>query len=677
MSKKITVADKTTKPVLALVEPFVMTGLTDRPHLGCAMLIASCQQEGIKTVLIKGQTRYLRDMFIDNSDELWHLITDLKDSDVKKIKIANFQKAIKERGIKSFQDELRKIYRYFITDKNPRHYFNAEELAKFSHFFNIFSRVYLYYLGELNCHKLSIVENCISQITKVNPSCAGFSLQIEFDPLTRIIRERLKKEYRLPIIVGGALTPHIDLKNLKNLFKTQFFDYLVIGTAETTLPHLIKKITTGSEPKEIPNIFYEKNGWIKGRISKTVTCMNELPFPDFSQFDLGLYLPPKKILPFQTSRGCSWRKCAFCSHSLLYYGSYKVFGLKRIIEIINHLKNVYGCSDFVLHDEELPPEWANKVSESILESKVKNVSLYALARLTRGYNNSVLLNKMRKAGFSTIAWGMESGSQKILNLMNKGTDLSTMGRVLKKSSENKITNLCFVMFGFPGETERDANQTVQFLRKNAKYISGVMNGNFVFSANSPIGRKPAKWGLKLINRYRYVVKIGMDQEEADHFLVKFNSQMNLNKMQIPSKGLAYSISPYMRILHFLSTNQGLLPNSISLNRVINNKLDNLFPIVLGEIKKKEKLAIFYPINTQENLYINQCSPEREKLVSDLEEKLYNLSNGSLSIKDIKRMVFEDFKGRYPKGLLRKKSICFFKEVFRKNWGVAFEKPWLG
>lgn len=664
------------EPVLGLVEPFVMTGLTDRPHLGCAMLIASCQKEGIKTVLIKGQTRYLKDMFINNSEELWHLITELKNHEVKKIGIANFKKVIKERGIKFFQDELKKIYQYFITDRDPRHYFDAKALAKFSHYFNIFARVYLYYLGELNYHKLSIVDNCVSQLAKVNPSCVGFSLQIEFDPLSRIIRQRLKKEYGLPIIIGGALTPHIDFKKLKKLFKTQALDYLVIGTAEETLPLLVEELRKGKEPKEIPNIFYESNGRIKGRFSRTEAILDNLPFPDFSQFDLDLYLPPKKILPLQTSRGCSWKKCAFCSHSLLYSGSYKVFSPKRVIEIINHLKNTYGCSDFVLHDEELPSAWAKKISDTILKRKLKDISLYALARLTTGFNNNGLLAKMRKAGFSTIAWGMESGCQKTLDSMSKGTSLPIMREILKKSSKNKITNLCFVMFGFPGETEKNAEQTVQFIRKNARYINGVMNGTFVFTANSPIGKDTAKWGLKIINKYKYVVKAGMDQKEADQFFNKFISQLNLNKLKIPSKGLLYTAPPYIRILYFLSANQGFLPNPVSQNMLSKNKLHNLYPIVLGEVAKKGEQVMFYPINTQENLYINQCYPEKEKPLSILEEKLYNLSNGILSIEDMERKALGEFADRYSEKFIREKCMSFFQEVFRKNWGIAFEKPWL-
>ena len=63
--------------MLALLEPCIMKDILDRPHLGCAMLIAACLEKGIKTTLIKGQTRYLKDMFVNDSEELWRLIQDL------------------------------------------------------------------------------------------------------------------------------------------------------------------------------------------------------------------------------------------------------------------------------------------------------------------------------------------------------------------------------------------------------------------------------------------------------------------------------------------------------------------------------------------------------------------------------------------------------------------------
>ena len=66
-----------------------------------------------------------------------------------------------------------------------------------------------------------------------------------------------------------------------------------------------------------------------------INNLDKLPYPDYSQFDLDLYLTPKRILPLQTARGCSWRKCAFCSHHAIDLGNYKTFSIiKSVFKVI-------------------------------------------------------------------------------------------------------------------------------------------------------------------------------------------------------------------------------------------------------------------------------------------------------------------------------------------------------
>ena len=82
--------------MFALIEPPIMEEVLDRPDLGCAMLIASCQEKGVKTALIRGQTRYLKNIFVDDSEEIWNLIFDLKEDVVKKLGISDFKNLFKK-----------------------------------------------------------------------------------------------------------------------------------------------------------------------------------------------------------------------------------------------------------------------------------------------------------------------------------------------------------------------------------------------------------------------------------------------------------------------------------------------------------------------------------------------------------------------------------------------------
>ncbi|MFC1806894.1 B12-binding domain-containing radical SAM protein [Candidatus Omnitrophota bacterium] len=662
--------------MLTLVEPYIIDSLTDRPHLGCAMLISACQEKGIKTTLVKGQTRCLRDMLVNDSEELWHLIQDLKENDIKKIGITAYKKTIEEKGLRQFQDELKSIYQYVIIDKNPRHYFNSQMIVKFNNIHNIFIAIYFYYLKELNYTKLKIIDRYVSEIIKSDPRYIGFSLQGSFGTFTRTIRKRVREVSKAPIIVGGALTPFINVKNLDKIFEKEYFNYLVIGAGEHALPSLIETLENNKEPKGIVNVFYKKDGEVKGNDLGVIDDLDSLPYPDYSQFDLDLYLTPKRILPLQTVRGCSWRKCAFCSHHAIDFGNFKTFSIGKIIDIIRHLQNNYNCSHFTFHNEELTASQAKRISEAMLDNNLNNIYITTYARPTEGYNNNSLLRLMRKAGFSLIHWGVESGCQRVLDLMNKGIRISIVKQVLKKSSENKIANLCFIFFGFPGETKKEAQQTVKFLKENADSIEDILYNIFYLNLNSPIGKNPEKWGINIKNENSFSAKSGMSCNESRTFLTRFKAECEANSIKIASNKLIYALHGHKRrMLRFLNSSYQLYSNMFLLKRIKKGELNNIFPIILGEIKTKDSRTIFYPINIKETDFINQLRPEKGRILNRLEEKIFILSDGMLSIENIVSTVYAEFKSEHEKEYVCKKCTDFLHEVFLKNWALGFAKSW--
>jgi len=659
--------------MLTLVEPSIMGYILDRPHLGCAMLISACLKKGIKTTLIKGQTRYLKDMFVNDSEELWGLIQDLKDSDLKKINIAEYRKSIQEKGIKQFQYELNNIYQDAIIDKNPRNYFNVRIIEKFIDLNNIFVAIYFYYLTKLNRSKLKIIDHYISEIIKSNPRYIGFSLQGDFEPLSRIIRKRIKELTDIPIIVGGALTPFIDLRKLNKTFEEEYFDYLVIGAGEHALPSLIEALDNKKEPKGIANVFYKKDSKIKGNDLEVINDLDSLPYPDYSQFDLDLYMTPKRILPLQTARGCSWRRCTFCNYSCISLGTLKTFSVEKTIEIISYLQSTYNCQHFHFHDDDFPSIRAKRISEAILDSKLKNLFFATWVRLEEGYNNEKLLRIMRKAGFTVLIWGMESGSQRVLDLMNKGVNIFTMSQILKKSSKAKIINICMIFFGFPGEAKEEAQETVEFLKKHADYIESITPGGFILSPFSIISNNPKKWNVEIKDNGSYSTNNGMSPKEAKEFLIRLMYTLEINNAKIISNKLKF-FQQYS-LLYFVITSYEILSAVVLLKCLKEGRLNKIFPIILGEIKKKSNRNIFRPINIKETSFIQQCYPEKERVLDRLEEKIFILSDGTLSVENIILNIYMEFKKEYRKKYIHNKCLDFFQDIFSKNWGLCFAKSW--
>ena len=672
--------------MLALVEPFFLKGLADRPDLGCAMLIAACREHRIETTLIKGQTRWLKDLFLQDSGEIFDLILNLNDSALTQLRLRDYQEAIAAAGRSAFQREVAQLYKSIFFDKSPRAYYIAEKFEKLGELTRIFLSVYTYYLTECGDEEIGLVRRTVTEIIKAAPRFIGFSLQLKFDPITRAVRNQLKQLTDAPIIIGGSLTPFLDPAALAPLFQTQHFDYLVKGEGEISLPRLLRALEQGRDPTDQPNVFFMKKGRLMGLESEkhgpgavkkdAFPDLDRLPYPDFSQFDLDLYPSPLRILPMQTARGCSWNKCAFCSHSAIYGNTCRRLSSQRTAAMLRHLKSRYNCSHFAFHDDELPAAWARRLSEAIISERLEGVSLYTYARLTDGYTDKTLLAGMRKAGFRTICWGLESGSQRVLDLMNKGATLATMNTVLKNSAEQGLTNLCFLLFGFPGETLAEARQTIAFIEANAAYISHVIPHRFSVAPHSAVAKNPAKWGLHQIGPDRYSGGEGMSREELKRFYKYFTGQWEINETRNTVGGLKYlPPASNSRMLLFLTASHGLLSGRDSSEQIKAGDLKALYPLIPGALAEDRDGCRLMTVDAARTLTMNRLFSPKARRLDAVERRCFELADGRFSIHEIIRTITDEKDVGDDAGRMPETCIAFLKELLKENKALGFTKSW--
>ena len=122
--------------------------------------------------------------------------------------------------------------------------------------------------------------------------------------------------------------------------------------------------------------------------------------------------------------------------------------------------------------------------------------------------NDKLLGKMRQAGCIGLWFGIESGSQRILRKMKKGYDIETAKNVIRDTAKNGIRVLIFMIVDFPGETQRDFEQSVAFLEQNQEFIDQVSISRFGVLPDSEISHNPQEYGIELSkektgNNYSY------------------------------------------------------------------------------------------------------------------------------------------------------------------------------
>lgn len=458
------------------------------PDLGMAHLLGQCGREGVKASLVQGSPETLECLLDDSAFPLLSRA---------------YGEVVEERGESWFKEFLEFSHRMAtssdVWDKtDPEALADLWQLLTF-----VRDSVWPSWLPDF-LH---------GRIERTRPDAVGFSLWDFYghpgvSAAVREVMGRLREE-GVPVMVGGPGTvTRTARRDIMELFEP---DYIVHHEGEEALMELLKMLEAG-KVEERPNISF---GGSDGA-TEPVRDLDSLALPDFTQYDLDSFFLPVRVLPFMTARGCDWARCAFCSHHATYRG-YREHSLERIRETVEMYKSKYGTEMMMLHDETLSARRARGILDALPEA------YYYSYAYPRGYDRK-LLERMHEKGFRVLVWGVESGCQETLNAMRKGTDIAEVERIIRDAHRAGLMNVCFILFGFPGETREQAEQTVGFLRRNADYIERHAATAFRLEEGSPVWREPERWGVKDLGGGDYEVSSGMQRGEVREFLRALNAR---------------------------------------------------------------------------------------------------------------------------------------------------------
>lgn len=324
-----------------------------------------------------------------------------------------------------------------------------------------------------------LIDNCISEVLQTNANIIGFSVFNSSLELSLLIAKEIKNKAINKIIIFGGphCFPHI--QGLQ-IIQEDVVDAMVIGEGEVTLDELVLQV------ESLGRVDFCEGAWLK-KDGKVVDCgsrafisdLNKLPFADFGDFELDSYGEPNR-LPIYLSRGCP-NRCVYCSENILWRG-YRSRAGKRVFEEIRHQLNRRGqVTHFDFADQLVNgnPYELSQLADLIIKEGLKIT--WAGQAIIRAYMRPELLNKLKQSGCVCLAYGLESGSQKVLDLMKKGFTIEDAQQVIRDTHNAGIDAVTNFMFGFPGETDEDFKQTQDFIYKNREYISTV-NPSRVYTA---------------------------------------------------------------------------------------------------------------------------------------------------------------------------------------------------
>lgn len=336
-----------------------------------------------------------------------------------------------------------------------------------------------------------LLKSCIAQVRGMNPKCVGISMIFsEQLPVGAAIGRFLRQQAKLKVFMGGSCL--IDGAEHFMKWYPDAADVIVTGDGEEPLRQLL---SNDCEPKGIAGAVY----WESGQVVKEPPIfhkdVDQFGFPDFGGLDLNAYYSPEPIIPLLLSRGCYWRKCTFCVHYFSAGDTYRVRSLDSIIEALKHFSD-RGLRNFSFVDEMIAPGQFAKLAEAIKKAGL-DITYYAYSKPNRTFSPAVL-KEIAESGCKYLLWGLESGNQRILDAMGKGTELKEIAEVMKNAHEAGVENHVFVICGFPTETHQEFADTIHFLNDNRDYIYAINSGPFGLDAGSPIAKNPEKFGIEEI-----------------------------------------------------------------------------------------------------------------------------------------------------------------------------------
>lgn len=281
-------------------------------------------------------------------------------------------------------------------------------------------------------------------------------------------------------------------------------DFVLIGEAEHTLADLIQAIDDGKKDYlDIPGIaFLKQNAVIKTAKRTLLKELDELDFPAWDLINVEdyrkIWLKSKGYfsLNIATTRGCPF-KCNWCAKPI-YGNRYNSRSPQNVVAELKMLKEKFGFDHIWFCDDifGLKPGWvhefANLVEEESLRFKFK---IQCRADLLLQEDN---IRDLARAGCDNIWMGAESGSQKILDAMDKGTTVQQIYEATRMLKKNNIHPSFFIQFGYPGETKEDILNTINMINELLPYEIGIsvsypLPGTAFFDKVKTQLREKANW----------------------------------------------------------------------------------------------------------------------------------------------------------------------------------------
>lgn len=298
----------------------------------------------------------------------------------------------------------------------------------------------------------------------------------------------LAKEAGIPVIVGGPMfnLPHVaeewrQLPGVAMLFG---------GEADLVLPDLLQTYLAGGNALQYPGVTLAD-----GQSSSAAPPLRPLdatPIPDFTDFPWDRY--PVRIVPLMSGRGCQWDRCLFCSDVISASGrKFRTRSIDHVLLEMQEQARRHNSASFLFLDLKLN-SWPDMIRgiASRIQDYVHGAEWVGTVHVDQRADNGLSRRDLMSAvdgGMRRISFGLETGSQALLDRMDKGSSVERNAQFIQDAYSAGLSIRCTMFKGFPGETAQDMEATERFLERHGHMLDRVRFNNFSLYTDTPVWRE--------------------------------------------------------------------------------------------------------------------------------------------------------------------------------------------
>ena len=321
-----------------------------------------------------------------------------------------------------------------------------------------------YQVDVIDCQALGIsYAEFKTELAKRKPDVVGMtSTTLTYKSALKIAEIAKQVHPNCLTLIGGC---HVTFWDENALKECPSLDVVVRKEGENTILELVQCLEASKSFNEILGITCrDGESFIRTPDRPYIEDLDSLPFPAHHLWPLDRLKKYGDVMfPLMTSRGCVFW-CEFCSAVRMFGRRYRMRSAKNVVDEMEHLHKTFGSSTFTFYDDAFTVDQA-RVEEICKELHDRNLKLTWDCGTRVDMVNKELLQKMKDAGCIAVWFGVEAGSQLVLDKMGKGFTAQLTKNAFKMAQDVGLMTIASVVFGFPGETKETAMETIKFIKE--------------------------------------------------------------------------------------------------------------------------------------------------------------------------------------------------------------------